>query len=61
LGCVLVAHVPLLGLLEGIGAGVYLEGVVAAIAVILLVIALCGYYPARLAARVQPALALRDE
>jgi putative ABC transport system permease protein len=60
-GIVLVAHVPLLALIDDVGPGVYLQGAAAAALVIFAVTAVCGYYPARLAARVQPALALRDE
>ena len=61
LGLVLVAHVPLLGLVDGISAVVYLQGSAAAALLIACVTGMCGFYPARLAARVQPAFALRDE
>jgi putative ABC transport system permease protein len=61
LGSVLVVHVPLLGLVEGLAARVYLQGLAAGAVVVLLIISLCGTYPAWMAARVQPALALRDE
>jgi putative ABC transport system permease protein len=61
LGAVLMAHVPFLNLVDDMNATIYLTGGAAAALVMFLLTALCGYYPARLAARVQPALALRTE
>jgi putative ABC transport system permease protein len=61
LGLVLIAHVPLLDLVDDLAPGVYVQGAAAAALLIFAVTAVCGYYPARLASRVQPALALRDE
>jgi putative ABC transport system permease protein len=61
LGLVLIAHVPLLALIDDLEPGIYAQGAAVAALVIFAVTAVCGYYPARLASRVQPALALRDE
>jgi putative ABC transport system permease protein len=60
-GLVLLAHVPFLNLVDDMNAGIYLTGGGMAALVIVLITLLCGFYPARLAARVQPAVALRTE
>jgi putative ABC transport system permease protein len=61
LGLVLVAHVPLLAPIDDVAPAVYGQGAAVAALALFALTLLCGYYPARLAARVQPALALRDE
>jgi putative ABC transport system permease protein len=61
LGAVLLAHVPFLNLVDDMNATIYLMGGGAAALLLFALTAVCGYYPARLAARVQPALALRTE
>jgi putative ABC transport system permease protein len=61
LGSLLLAHVPFLNLVDDMNATIYLTGGAAAALALFLLTLVCGYYPARLAARVQPALALRTE
>jgi putative ABC transport system permease protein len=61
LGALLLAHVPFLGLVGDVEPGVYLGGGAAAALIIAALALLCGFYPARLAAAVQPAQALRSE
>ena len=60
-GAVLLAHVPFLNLVEDMNATIYILGGGSAALVLLVLTVLCGYTPARLAARVEPALALRTE
>jgi putative ABC transport system permease protein len=61
LGSLLLAHVPFLNLIDDMNATIYLMGGGAAALLLFALTAVCGYYPARLASRVQPALALRTE
>lgn len=68
LGAVVVAHVPLFGLFHPeleravpIATAVYVEGLVVAALAIYVLSVVCGWYPARLATRVQPAQALHYE
>ena len=61
LGLVLVLQLPLLGLTSLVGTAPYLAGVGTAIVVILTLTLLCSLYPAALAARLEPADALRYE
>ena len=61
LGALLLAHVPFLNLVDDMNATIYLSGGAGAALVLFLLTGLCGYYPARLAARVHPAVALRTE
>jgi putative ABC transport system permease protein len=61
LGSLLLAHVPFLGLVDDMNGTIYLMGGGGAALLLFMLTAVCGYYPARLAARVQPALALRTE
>ena len=60
-GATLLAHVPFLNLVEDMNATIYILGGGSAALVLLVLTVLCGYTPARLAARVEPALALRTE
>jgi putative ABC transport system permease protein len=60
-GTVLLLHLPFLGLVDDLTAGDYAAGAAGAALVLFALTLLCGFYPARLAARVQPALALRTE
>jgi putative ABC transport system permease protein len=60
-GALLLAHVPFLNLVADLNATVYLQGGGAAALALFALTALCGFYPARLAARVEPALALRTD
>jgi putative ABC transport system permease protein len=60
-GGLLLAHVPFLGLIDDLPPRTYLHGGVAAAVVLFALTALCGFYPARLAARIEPALALRSD
>jgi putative ABC transport system permease protein len=60
-GAVLVAHVPFLNLVDDLNARVYLQGAGAAALALFALTALCGFYPARLAARIEPAAALRTD
>jgi putative ABC transport system permease protein len=61
LGAVLVAHLPFLQLVGDLPLRLYLEGTAGAALALYLITAACGFYPARLAARVEPALALRTD
>lgn len=61
LGLVLVLQLPLLGLTSLVGSGTFATGVVAAVAVVLALTLACSLYPAALAARLEPADALRYE
>jgi putative ABC transport system permease protein len=61
LGTALLLHLPFLGLVDDLTAADYAAGAAAAALVLFSLTLLCGFYPARLAARVQPALALRTE
>jgi len=61
LGTLLVLQLPLLGLTEFLGAGVYAVSLSASLAVIYILAFLCSLYPSWLAARVRPARALHYE
>jgi putative ABC transport system permease protein len=61
LGAVLVVQLPILDLIGFIRPAVYLGGFLSAVATIYLLATLCALYPSLLAARVQPAEALRYE
>ncbi len=60
-GTVLVSHLPMFDLITNVTPAAYLQGLLAAVAAIYLLTLLCGWYPARLATRVQPAVALHHE
>jgi putative ABC transport system permease protein len=63
-GCVLLLQIPLLPLPPDVAVvprGVFVTGVVLAVAAVYSVTALCAWYPSRLATRVPPADALRYE
>jgi putative ABC transport system permease protein len=60
-GVLLIAHLLFLRLIGNLDARLYLEGAGAAALLLYLITVACGFYPARLAARVQPALALRAD
>ena len=61
LGLALVLQLPLLGLTSLVGAAAFAVGVGTALAVILILTLACSFYPAVLAARLEPADALRYE
>jgi putative ABC transport system permease protein len=61
MGGILVAHVPLFDLIASVTTAAYLQGMLVAALAIYLLTLLCGWYPARLATRVPPALALHHE
>jgi putative ABC transport system permease protein len=61
LGLFFAIQVPMTGLFGSVGLGVYLLAMVSAAALIYLIVTACAVYPSRLAARIQPAEALRDE
>ena len=60
LGLLMAAQFPLLGVLD-VQSGVYFTAMLLAAGLIYLLTALCALYPARLAAGIQPAVALREE
>jgi putative ABC transport system permease protein len=60
-GALLLAHVPFLNPIDDVTAITYVHGGLVAALVLFVLTALCGFYPARLAARVEPALALRSD
>ena len=60
-GLVLVLQLPLLGLASLVGTSAFATGVVAAVLIVLAVTLVCSLYPAALAARLEPADALRYE
>ena len=61
LGVFFAIQVPIAGLVESVGTGTYVLAIFSAIAFIYLIVTVCALYPSRLAARIQPAEALRDE
>jgi putative ABC transport system permease protein len=61
LGLLLVLQLPLLGLASLVGTSAFATGVVAAVLIVLAVTLVCSLYPAALAARLEPADALRYE
>jgi putative ABC transport system permease protein len=60
-GLVLVLQLPLFGVTAWLGPGVFAGGVAAALAAIYLLAIVSALYPSLLAARVEPAQALREE
>lgn len=60
LGLLVAVQFPLLGVL-GVAPGVYLLAMVLAVVGLYLLAAACALYPSRLAASIQPAVALREE
>jgi putative ABC transport system permease protein len=58
---VLVAQVPIISPFYWVETHVYVVGFIMAVATIYLLTLLCGWYPSRLATRVEPAEALRYE
>jgi putative ABC transport system permease protein len=61
LGTLLVAHLPLFQAIADVTPAAYLQGLLLAATATYALTFLCGWYPARLATRVQPALALHHE
>jgi putative ABC transport system permease protein len=61
MGVFLLAHIPFFDLLGGVSPVVYAAGMASAAVIIYALTLLCGLYPARLASRVQPALALHQD
>jgi len=61
LGTFFAIQVPIAGLFEMVGLGTYLLAILSAAVFIYLTVTACALYPSRLAARIQPAEALRDE
>lgn len=60
-GLALLVQVPLLGALPAIGTGVFLGSLVVSVAAMFALTTLCALVPARMALRLSPAEALRDE
>ncbi len=60
-GAFFAIQVPIAGIFESVGFGVYLLAMFSAAVLIYLIVTACAVYPSRLAARIQPAVALRDE
>jgi len=60
-GALVLAHVPILTLIDDLDARVYLQGGAAAALLLFALTGVCGFYPARLAARIEPAQALRTD
>ncbi|AWM33757.1 ABC transporter permease [Hymenobacter nivis] len=60
LGLLVAAQFPLLGVL-GVRAGVYATAMLLAAGLVYLLTVVCALYPSRLAAGIQPAVALREE
>ncbi len=60
-GAFFAIQVPIAGIFESVGPGVYLLAMFSAAVLIYLIVTACAVYPSRLAARIQPAVALRDE
>lgn len=60
-GLLLIAQIPLLGMMSFIPAKAWLGGVASALVVIYAVTLLAGTYPSRIATRVDPATVLRTE
>jgi len=58
---VLVAQLPVVSPFYWVGTHVYITGFVIAAATVYLLTLLCGWYPSRLATRIEPAEALRYE
>lgn len=61
LGLVVAGQLPFLGVAGFLGTGVYVTGLVVAVAALYLLAVLCALYPSVLAGRVPPADALRYE
>lgn len=61
LGVVLLAQIPLLGILPWVPNSIVVSGIVVAAVSMLSFVALCAYYPSRIAMHVEPAVALRSE
>jgi putative ABC transport system permease protein len=61
IGLVLVFQLPILGVFSLVTPAAYTLGIIAALATIYLLTFLCGVYPSWLAARLEPAEALRYE
>ena len=61
LGVFFAIQVPISGLIESVSVGTYLLAIFSAAAFIYIIVTACAIYPSRLAARIQPAVALRDE
>jgi len=61
-GVVLAAHAPILNIMgSSVSTSAYLLAIVASAILIYVLVVICAWYPAQLAARIQPADALRDE
>ena len=60
LGTLLAAQFPLLHAFD-LASGYYLAGIGVAVAAVYVITALCAWQPSRLAAAIQPAVALREE
>lgn len=60
-GVFVAVQVPIIGLEESIGTGVYLFAMLAAALLIYLLVTACALYPSHLAARIEPAMALHNE
>ena len=60
IGLIFAIQFPIMNVFD-VASGVYLMAILVSIAIIYLLVTICAYYPSRLAAKIRPAMALRED
>lgn len=60
IGLIFAIQFPMMNVFD-VASGIYLTAIVMAIVIIYLLVTICAYYPSRQAAKIRPAMALRED
>ena len=60
IGLIFAIQFPIMNVFD-VASGVYLMAILVSVAIIYLLVTICAYYPSRQAAKIRPAMALRED